>query len=278
MQDMRVGLVVFPSRAGGIEENLDRTAGWVRRAKAAGADAVCFPEMSICGYSVRSAASMKPEPVPGAVSRRLAALARGEEIAILAGMAEKGGDGRCYAAHMVAAADGRIGVYRKLHISPPENEIFAPAGSRVPLFSIHGTLCGIQLCYDAHFPELSTRMAAAGAEVIFFPHASPRGTPEEKYASWMRHLTARAYDNGVFVLACNPTGTNGEGLDFPGLALAIGPDGRILEKDAGGEERLLMVDLKARDLAAVRCHRMRYFFPNRRPDMNRLICEEESWI
>jgi predicted amidohydrolase len=53
--------------------------------------------------------------------------------------------------------------------------------------------------------------------------------PAEKFESWMRHLPARAFDNGVFVGACNPVGENGAGLSFPGVALLLGPDGRLMK-------------------------------------------------
>jgi N-carbamoylputrescine amidase len=112
-------------------------------------------------------------------------------------------------------------------------------------------------------------MALDGAEVIFMPHASPRGTPGEKRDSWMRHLPARAFDNAVFIVACNQTGDNGAGLAFPGLAVAIGPDGRVIAATADGQEGLLVADLDAERLAAVRSHPMRYFLPNRRPDVYR---------
>jgi predicted amidohydrolase len=269
MNDICVALVIFQSSVGQVWGNLDRMVPWVCMAGQAGADVVCFPEMNISGYSVQSAAIMKPEQIPGPASDRLSALAKGEKITILAGMAEMKGAG-LYVSHILATPDGRIGVYRKLHISPPEQGIFSQAG-QVPVFPVKGVLCGVQLCYDTHFPELSTLMAAKGAEVIFFPHASPHGTPEEKYASWMRHLPARAYDNGIFVLACNQTGDNGQGLNFPGLALAIGPDGRLLEKEVGGNESLLLIHLKAERLASVRNHRMRYFLPNRRPELYRSL-------
>jgi N-carbamoylputrescine amidase len=274
MNDIRVALVIFQSSVGQIRDNLDRMVMWVCMAKAAGADVVCFPEMNISGYGVQSAGILKPERIPGPTSDRLTALAKGENIAILAGMAETDGAG-LYASHMLATPDGQLGVYRKLHIPPPEKGIFSPAGL-VPVFPIKGVLCGVQLCYDAHFPELSTLMAVKGADVIFFPHASPNGTPEEKYASWMRHLPARAYDNGIFVLACNQTGDNGQGLHFPGIAMVLGPDGRLLQKDIGGGENLLLIDLKAEDLAFVRNHRMRYFLPNRRPESYRSLYMEES--
>jgi N-carbamoylputrescine amidase len=126
---------------------------------------------------------------------------------------------------------------------------------------------GIQLCYDAHFPELSTRMAVEGADIIFFPHASPRGTPQEKLDSWLRHLTARAFDNGVFIVACNQVGKNHKGLEFPGLAVAIGPSGIILESKTTDREDMLVADLKSADLSNVRDHKMRYFLPNRRPEL-----------
>ena len=275
MNDICVALVIFRSSVGQVCDNLDRMAKWVCMAGQAGADVVCFPEMNISGYSVQSTGIMKPERIPGPTSDRLSALAKMEKIAILAGMAEIDGAGHLYASHILATPDGQIGVYRKLHIPPPEQGVFSPAG-QIPVFPIKGVLCGVQLCYDIYFPELSTLMAEKGADVIFFPHASPRGTPEEKYASWMRHLPARAYDNGIFVLACNQTGDNGQGLHFPGIALAIGPDGRILEKDVGGNESLLMIHLKAESLASVRNHRMRYFLPNRRPELYRSLYMEES--
>jgi N-carbamoylputrescine amidase len=153
-----------------------------------------------------------------------------------------------------------------VHIAPPEKSTF-DAGQGAPVFEAAGIRFGIQLCYDAHFPELATRLALDGAEVIFMPHASPRGTPEEKRDSWMRHLPARAFDNGVFVVACNQAGDNGAGLAFPGLAVAIGPDGRVIAAVTDGQEGLLIADLDAARLSAVRRHPMRYFLPNRRPDM-----------
>jgi N-carbamoylputrescine amidase len=141
------------------------------------------------------------------------------------------------------------------------------AGDQVPLFQIDGLRFGIQLCYDAHFPELTTRMALAGADIVFFPHASPRNTPQEKALSWMRHLTARAFDNGIFVVACNQVGENDAGLSFPGVAVAIGPDGNLIKEQLSETDAMMVVDLRAADLTAVRSHPMRYFLPGRRPEL-----------
>jgi len=238
----------------------------VLSAKSRGAHLICFPEMNISGYSSRLDIKAVAEPVPGPVSEAIIRLARRENIVILAGMAEKGGGGELFVSHLAAFPGGGLGVYRKVHIAPPEQAVFTP-GEAVPVFEFAGVRFGIQLCYDAHFPDLSTVMAQKGADVIFMPHASPRGTPEEKYRSWRRHLPARAFDNSLFVIACNQAGENSNGLRFPGIALAIDPSGNVIEKDLSGREGMIVTDLSAAAMERVRGHKMRFFLPNRRQSL-----------
>jgi N-carbamoylputrescine amidase len=224
--------------------------------------------MNVTGYSTKLDIKVCAESIPGPITEGLVQLALENQIVILAGMAEKDDKGRIFASHLVVTPENVSGVYRKIHIAPPERKVFSP-GNSVPLFEIEGVKLGIQLCYDAHFPELSTRMAIDGADIIFMPHASPRGTPTQKLASWLRHLTARAFDNSVFIVACNQNGGNQKGLHFPGIAVVIDPSGDILEDNVGGKEAMIVANLKAEVLAAVRGHRMRYFLPNRRPELYR---------
>jgi N-carbamoylputrescine amidase len=110
-------------------------------------------------------------------------------------------------------------------------------------------------------------MAMNGADIIFMAQASPRGTPDEKFKSWMRHLPARAYDNSLFVIACNQTGNNENGLSFPGVSLIIDPSGNIIKKNVTGEESIIVADLKGDDLNRVRNNRMSFFLPNKRADL-----------
>ena len=268
MHSIRIAAAIFHAPRNQVRANLDRMESWVAAARREGAAIVCFPEMNITGYGVDAGVQQSAAPLPGEIGERLCAMARRHATVILAGLAEQAADGGVFASHVVAAPEGWRGVYRKLHIAPPESAVFT-AGRDVPVFEAAGIRFGIELCYDAHFPGLSARLALDGVHAIFMPHASPRGTPEEKRASWMRHLPARAFDNGVFVVACNQTGDNGAGLVFPGVALVFGPDGRLIAADAVGREGLLLATLDAELLAAVRRHPMRYFLPHRRPDLYR---------
>ena len=266
MQDLRIAAVTFNSRVNQTRNNLNRMESWVSEANRKDAAIVCFPELNITGYSTHKDIKKTAEPIPGAASEQILEMAQRHQIAILAGLTEKDETGRIFASHLVITPEGSCGIYRKIHIAPPERGLFSP-GDAVPLFNIYGIKFGIQLCYDVHFPELSTRMAVAGADVIFMPHASPRGTPAEKFNSWMRHLTARAFDNGLFVVACNQAGDNQNGLHFAGVSIVLGPDGEVLKKGLSNEEAIIVADLSSDDLARVRDHRMRYFIPNRRPEI-----------
>ena len=266
MKDIRIAAITCKAAVGEIDRNLNTTAEWTIKAKHAGADLVCFPELNITGYCNQPEISETAFPIPGTVTDQLSKLAIDQSIVLLCGLAEHNPKGLPYAAHGVFTPDGRIQVYRKLHIAPPERTTYS-AGDKITVFRINGVRFGIQLCYDAHFPELSTAMTRKGTEVLFVPHASPRGSAQEKHLSWLRHLTARAFDNSVFVVACNQIGENCNGLIFPGNAMVISPSGEVLEVDTQDHESMLIADLKASTLNGVRSHPMRYFFPNRRPEI-----------
>ena len=266
MKSVRVALVIQKSVPGNPEGNLDTCLELAAMAARRGAEIVLFPELNLTGYTLGKQLLSTATTIPGTLTDALLKASVENKITLLAGMAETDDPGRLFSAHVAAMADGTLGVYRKLHIPPPEKRIFTP-GSAVTTFHTDTVNFGIQICYDAHFPELSTRMALKGAEILFFPHASPRGTPQGKLDSWLRHLTARAFDNSVFVLACNQVGTHGNDRSFPGVAVAIGPDGNIISHLLATRDELLIVDLDSALLEQIKGHRMRYFLPNRREDL-----------
>ena len=266
-RDLRVAVVMTRSPVGALDSNLADTERWVERAAQDGAGLVCFPELNLTGYSTRrEIVAPTAQPIPGTLTERLQALAQRQAVTILAGLAETDAQGRIFASHLVVSPHLPLGVYRKLHLAPPEKELFT-AGKEVPIFDLAGVRIGIQLCYDAHFPELSTALALAGADILFMPHASPRGRPEEKRLSWERHLPARAFDNGLFVVACNQVGDNGEGLKFPGVILVFSPSGKRLARATGQTAQMVVVDLKRRSLENLRNHPLAYFIPHRRGDL-----------
>lgn len=263
MRDIRIAVAVFNAPIGELDSNLNRMTNLIIESAENKAQLICFPEMCLTGYCSDSSVKNFAITIQSEYIEKLSQLSKRYNIAILAGIAEKDSNGNVYASHLVLSPEKEIETYRKLHIAPPEKKTYSK-GNSIPVFEAFGMKFGIQLCYDAHFPELAAAMTGSGIDAIFIPHASPRLTPKEKFNSWMRHLTARAFDNSIFIIACNQCGENKNNLTFPGVSLVLDPSGNIIDKDISGKEGLLYADLKKDTLDNVRTHKMKYFFPNRR--------------
>ncbi len=268
MIDFRIAIVCMHSVLGDIDGNLGRIARFVETAAREGAHMICFPESAATGYALKEPETYCTVQDTAQIMDRLIQMGQDLKMVLVTGLIENSGGKKPYIAQLVTGPEGLIGIYRKTHLSPTESGIYG-AGETLGVFVYSGWCFGLQLCYEAHFPEISTKMALSGADLLLIPHASPRSDPAEKFESWMRHLPARAFDNGVFVAACNPVGENGTGLSFPGVALVLGPDGRLMKRFQGTEEKVLFAVLKGENLKSIRQHRMKYFLPKRRPELYR---------
>ncbi len=267
MTSLTLALCVQNCPAGEFSYNVDRTVSFICQAASDGADIIVFPEMNLTGYVTGDKAFSIARPLDSSLMELFSGLARTENITILIGLAEKDtSSSSIFATHLIFSPDKPVRLYRKIHLAPNEADCYSP-GNEVKVFSHSMAPFGVQLCYDAHFPELSTAMTLAGAKILYIPHASPRGSAMEKYHSWSRHLCARGFDNSVFVAAVNQTGENGQGLQFPGLAMVVGPNGKVIHSFTENREGLTLVQLDFHTLEQVREHRMKCFFPNRRKDL-----------
>ena len=255
-KDLRIAAVCMNSPPLAIERNLDRISYFVSEASRNKVDIICFPELSTTGYILKDMHNVVSTSLTREILERLVCMSRESGLIILAGMIEKTDKENPYISHVVTGPDGLMGIYRKTHLSPQEKVYYRP-GEKINVFSYGGITFGVQLFYEAHFPEISTVMALKGAKAIFIPHASPRGSPKEKIQSWLRHLTARAFDNALFIVACNQTGRSGEGFSFPGVAIALNPAGRVIAEYGENREHMLIAELNLDELREIRRHRMK---------------------
>ncbi len=271
MKAVKAALIVQNSIAGDFKANVASSLEFIFQANREKAKIVVFPEMNLSGYVsnldiLSISRSITCDSAAQDMVKKFSKIAKDLNITILAGLAEQPSKNEIYASHLIFNPKGTYDIYRKIHTSPFEKQYFTQ-GDEIKVFTSHGFKIGVQLCYDAHFPELATAMALRQADVIFIPHASPRGTSLEKYNSWIRHLRARAFDNGLYIAACNQTGDNTRGLVFPGISLFIGPDGNVIYKSIEQKQGIHIIHLKQSALKKVRSHKMKYFLPQRRNDL-----------
>jgi N-carbamoylputrescine amidase len=270
MEDLRVAAVCMNAEPGEVNSNLTRMRAFATEASAEGAQIVCFPELCVTGYVLKNPDEVYRGLDPEEILKRLLHMAEETGLFLIAGLIQISSGQRPWITQIITGPEGLVGLHKKSHLSPAEKDNYQ-AGQEIKAFKCGNTTIGVALCYEAHFPEISTILALLGADILFFPHASPRGNPKDKSQSWLRHLPGRAFDNGAFVVACNQVGDTSKGFCFPGVALVLGPDGRVLAKYTGDEEKILFADLKAEELSNTREHRMKYFIPQRRPELYKRI-------
>jgi predicted amidohydrolase len=276
LQDVRIAAVQMRSVVGEVDRNLASVKRLARKAADSGAEIVCFPELSISGYNtaerdgkpMRGEVLPAPEAVPGPSTDALAKISADAGVWLLAGLLEQDRSGIIYNTQVVVSPDGYLGRYRKTHVPTTEIGTWCQ-GDDLPVFEHPKVRFGVEICYDSHFPEVSTALANAGAELILMPHASGGVEPAPaKRARWERYVPARAYDNSVYTAICNQVGDNGAGQVFQGVSFVCDPRGEVIAAcQSFKREEIVLADLTAAGLNTARSVPEAFFRHFRRPHL-----------
>jgi predicted amidohydrolase len=258
---LKVGFVQMRPVFGERARNVERSIELMRMGSA---DLWVLPELANTGYnftSPREAASLG-EPVPeGPSSRRWIDFARTSRSCLVAGIAELSG-GKLYNSALVAAADGRTWVYRKVHLYSAENRWFVPGDGPPRVIDLGPVRLGVIVCFDWFFPEMARSLALTGADVL--------AHPANLILPWgQRAMVTRAVENGVYAVTANRVGTESRGgssLTFTGASQVISPKGETLAQASVGDEEIGVAEV---DPATARDKRLNEFndlFAGRRPE------------
>lgn len=252
----------------------------VEQAAARDAEIVCFSELFLTPFFPNT---LDPDyesffiELPDPTTEPLFALARRRRMAMIFPYGERSGK-YLYNAALVVDADGRhLGTYRKTHIpailpsklaggtGSYEKFYFTP-GRELPVFETRGVRFGVQICYDRKFPEGSRALALDGAEILFMPIcAATYGETTLRGNTWELPLQARAYENGVFVVAVNRAG-NEAGRQHIGRSMIVNPIGaEVMAVAKGDGDEVLVATLDLDDVA--RAQKSLPWWRDRRPDL-----------
>jgi len=301
MKEINIATAQFQTRNGDKAFNLSRIEALTAEAAQKGANVVSFHELSITSYSyLRKLSHMDlldlAEEVPdGPGTRELIRIAGEHHVALLAGLVEKE-EGKLYNTYVCVTGYGFVAKYRKLH--PFISEHLSP-GERYVVFDLHGTRCGILICYDNNVIENVRATTLLGAEVIFMPHVtgctpSPmpgRGWVDHRFwenrkkdpealraefegpkgRGWlMRWLPARAYDNGVYAVFSNPIGPDDDQLKN-GNSMILDPYGEILAECRSMDDEVVVATCTPEKLELAGGYR---YMRARRPELYGKILAE----
>jgi predicted amidohydrolase len=234
----------FPTTA---EDSVARVLEAIRRAGAAKADVICFPECYVPGY--RCIGRRIAPPDAAFLDRAwasIAAAAGGNNVGVVLGTERVVGSSLRIAA-LVIERDGAIaGFQDKVQLDPSEDDTYTPGTDR-RLFRAGPLTFGVAICHEGfRYPETVRWGATRGAQLVFHPHVSeaepgsyrPTTYAEPSNSFHEKAILCRAAENTCFVATVNCAS---EGS--PTTSAVANPDGTLLSYQPYGVEGILVANI-----------------------------------
>jgi (R)-amidase len=255
---LRIAVVQQDGNPGKPEENRSKALGFAVQALDQGADVVLFHEELLLGYTpdLRQLA----EPVDGPTTRAFRDLLRGTGSLVLYGLTEREGD-HFYISAPVVSADGVIANYRKTHLwwkaegLRHEPTYYRP-GDRLVTFEAKGHQCGVMICYDGDYPEMTRSYANLGCAVTFWMNnRNSRGHAE---------VEDLAYRNSIIVATSCCCGLDEAGRTCRGGSNITDADGKLLA-EIWDREGVILADVCSARALELRAENP--WYRGQRPDL-----------
>jgi predicted amidohydrolase len=276
----KLALAQINTCLGRVDANLQKHLSLVEQAKAAGADLLIFPELSLTGYVLQDlAAAVAIRPCQeDAYFRPLLEASR--QLDLVVGFVEEDRRNRFFISAAYLSEGKALHVHRKVYLPTyglfDEGRFFA-WGDAVEAFDTRFGRAGILICEDFWHASPPYLLWLDGTDLFLFVSASPgRGlndNPQLESASWVEHIN-RAYASlfTSFVVHCNRVGFE-DGLNFWGGSAVCDPNGMVIGRAPYHEEDLTLVEIDLNQL-----HRTRTRLPLLRDERTSLVQRELNRI
>ncbi|REJ96580.1 MAG: carbon-nitrogen hydrolase [Planctomycetota bacterium] len=274
----RIALAQTAPALGVVDANHNDHLEKIAAARAARADLVVFPELSLTGYFLRD---MVPDVAMAADAPRLGDLAAAAKgAAVVAGFVEESPRHRFYNSACYLENGVIAHVHRKVYLPTyglfDESRYFA-AGERIEAFDTTRLgRVGLLVCEDFWHLSAAAIMQAEQVDLLICVANSPaRGVSGDQIdtaATYKRLCRTYAELIGCVVVMVNRVGYE-DGLCFWGGSLVVGPDGEIHGEAPLLDESLTIVEFNAADL-----RRQRLTTPLGRDEQLLLTIEELNRI
>lgn len=240
---VRVAVAQINCTVGDFDGNRRRIVEAARRAHAAGAHILVTPELSLCGYPPEDLLLRRAfyAAADAALESLSASLLQFPGLHVVVGH-PLAREGRRYNAASVLTGGVVAGTYCK-HDLPnyavfDEQRYFTP-DNRPLVFEVGGTRFAINICEDTWYGYAPECAAAAGAQVLLVPNASPFHLG--KHALRLERMRENVSRFGLALVYANLVGGQDE-LVFDGASFVLDADGRLAAAAAHCEEALLITD------------------------------------
>lgn len=243
MASFRIALAQFDFPVGAVAANAARIAALIAEARDRHqADLVVFPELAVSGYPPEDLL-LRPSFLAECETAVAAIAQAAVGIVAVVGWPQSAGS-IVYNAASVLRDGGIEATYRKREL--PNYAVFDerryfdvdPDGGPC-VVDVGGVAVGLVICEDLWFAEPLATTAAAGAELVVVPNASP--FERDKHAQRDALLATRVAETGVALAYLNVVGGQ-DAVVFDGASVLADGDGFIHPAARAFEDHWLLAD------------------------------------
>ena len=202
-------------------------------------DVLVCPELAVTGYGAGEVITSASESAAAALSPWQEPVDR-LGIALVLGHAIRTDSGVINAAALLAPGKAPVVYAKRMLYGDYEKALFKPGEGAAPLVTIAGVRCGLLVCFDVEFPELTRELAVAGAEAILVPTALPRSEGARFIADHL--VPVRAFENQLFIVYADHCGADPR-FAYQGQSVIAAPNGRKLAAACDTAPALIVADL-----------------------------------
>ena len=277
---INLALAQINTHLGDLQSNLGKHLSLIKKARAAGADLVVFPELSLTGYVLQdlaSAVAIQPTSNDPIFARLLEA---SQDIDLVVGFVDEDSRHRFYIASAYLSEGEALHIHHKVYLPTyglfDEGRFFA-WGDSVQAFDTKFGRLGILICEDFWHASPPYLLWLDGADIMLLVSASPgRGISREptlESARWVERIN-QAYASlfTTFVVHSNRAGYE-DGLNFWGGSTIFDPKGHLIVKGPYHQEELVVSSIDLNQL-----HRTRARLPLLRDERTALVMREMNRI
>lgn len=241
-----IAVAHLKTRIGAKRTNIEHVKHLVKEASEKGAKLVVLPSMFNSGpiidylppqrlkYSLKSQA----ERIPGPSTEQLSTIAIGTSSYIVAGPIIERAGPKLFLTTIIIGPDGGIlGKYRKIVLSPKEEQIGISSGRELVYFNLDRKY-GILAEEDIIAPEIARSLRITGANSLI---TSIRVKPNNKIINYL--LMARAIENNIPVIAAGGIVENQGEITGKVASMIYDPREGIIGFADGTEEQVIVADI-----------------------------------
>jgi predicted amidohydrolase len=265
---LRVGYFQFSPVFGKINYNLKKV---VQKLKDIHADIIVLPELPFSGYYFKDRnelISLAESIDRSSTLDTLKVLCRQQDFFLVTGFAEKYLD-KYFNSALLIRPDGRVHVYRKLHLFNKEKNWFDPGDTPLVVYDILSVKVGMMICFDWIIPEVTRVLSLQGADIICHP------------SNLVLHfcqsaMITRCLENNVYAITANRFGkekrAHGE-ICFIGKSQIVGPKGELIHRARTQREELYIIEIDINMARNKNITPQNELFQDRRPEFYSYLCK-----